>query len=442
MDRSKIKTADEAVPYSIDAERSVLGSMIISKNAVEVAMELLKTEDFYIAAHQTIFASMHDLYTRSSAVDLVTVVNDLEKHGKLEAIGGVEYMAMLGDYTPSSGNIAYYARIVQERSTQRKLIDASSHIAKNARDGAMEIPDVIDDAERRIYNISIRNNTNTMVPAKDVVFETYDMIGEIAGARGSLTGVPTGFIDLDKLTSGLQKSDLIIVAGRPSMGKTALALNMATYAAFDAGKNVAIFSLEMSTQQLIMRMMCTRAQVSMTKVKQGGATDDDMIRLSDATSAMYSDRLVIDDTANISVAEIRSKCRRMKTKQGLDLVIIDYLQLMKTSGKTENRVLEIGEITRALKILARELDVPIILLSQLSRAADKVRPTMAHLRESGAIEQDADIVIMIYREGAHNPEADNTAEIIVAKHRNGPTDTVYLVWIDEYTKFNNKSMRE
>ena len=377
-----------------------------------------------------------------SAVDLVTVVNDLEKHGKLEAIGGVEYMAMLGDYTPSSGNIAYYARIVQERSTQRKLIDASSHIAKNARDGAMEIPDVIDDAERRIYNISIRNNTNTMVPAKDVVFETYDMIGEIAGARGSLTGVPTGFIDLDKLTSGLQKSDLIIVAGRPSMGKTALALNMASYAAFDAGKNVAIFSLEMSTQQLIMRMMCTRAQVSMTKVKQGGATDDDMIRLSDATSAMYSDRLVIDDTANISVAEIRSKCRRMKTKQGLDLVIIDYLQLMKTSGKTENRVLEIGEITRALKILARELDVPIILLSQLSRAADKVRPTMAHLRESGAIEQDADIVIMIYREGAHNPEADNTAEIIVAKHRNGPTDTVYLVWIDEYTKFNNKSMRE
>ncbi len=442
MDRSKIKTADEAVPYSIDAERSVLGSMIISKNAVEVAMELLKTEDFYIAAHQTIFASMHDLYTRSSAVDLVTVVNDLEKHGKLEAIGGVEYMAMLGDYTPSSGNIAYYARIVQERSTQRKLIDASSHIAKNARDGAMEIPDVIDDAERRIYNISIRNNTNTMVPAKDVVFETYDMIGEIAGARGSLTGVPTGFIDLDKLTSGLQKSDLIIVAGRPSMGKTALALNMASYAAFDARKNVAIFSLEMSTQQLIMRMMCTRAQVSMTKVKQGGATDDDMIRLSDATSAMYSDRLVIDDTANISVAEIRSKCRRMKTKQGLDLVIIDYLQLMKTSGKTENRVLEIGEITRALKILARELDVPIILLSQLSRAADKVRPTMAHLRESGAIEQDADIVIMIYREGAHNPEADNTAEIIVAKHRNGPTDTVYLVWIDEYTKFNNKSMRE
>ena len=440
MDRSKIKTADEAVPYSIDAERSVLGSMIISKNAVEVAMELLKTEDFYIAAHQTIFASMHDLYTRSSAVDLVTVVNDLEKHGKLEAIGGVEYVAMLGDYTPSSGNIAYYARIVQERSTQRKLIDASSHI--NARDGAMEIPDVIDDAERRIYNISIRNNTNTMVPAKDVVFETYDMIGEIAGARGSLTGVPTGFIDLDKLTSGLQKSDLIIVAGRPSMGKTALALNMASYAAFDAGKNVAIFSLEMSTQQLIMRMMCTRAQVSMTKVKQGVATDDDMIRLSDATSAMYSDRLVIDDTANISVAEIRSKCRRMKTKQGLDLVIIDYLQLMKTSGKTENRVLEIGEITRALKILARELDVPIILLSQLSRAADKVRPTMAHLRESGAIEQDADIVIMIYREGAHNPEADNTAEIIVAKHRNGPTDTVYLVWIDEYTKFNNKSMRE
>ena len=281
-----------------------------------------------------------------------------------------------------------------------------------------------------------------MVPAKDVVFETYDMIGEIAGARGSLTGVPTGFIDLDKLTSGLQKSDLIIVAGRPSMGKTALALNMASYAAFDAGKNVAIFSLEMSTQQLIMRMMCTRAQVSMTKVKQGVATDDDMIRLSDATSAMYSDRLVIDDTANISVAEIRSKCRRMKTKQGLDLVIIDYLQLMKTSGKTENRVLEIGEITRALKILARELDVPIILLSQLSRAADKVRPTMAHLRESGAIEQDADIVIMIYREGAHNPEADNTAEIIVAKHRNGPTDTVYLVWIDEYTKFNNKSMRE
>ena len=426
MDRSKIKTADEAVPYSIDAERSVLGSMIISKNAVEVAMELLKTEDFYIAAHQTIFASMHDLYTRSSEVDLVTVVNDLEKHGKLEAIGGVEYVAMLGDYTPSSGNIAYYARIVQERSTQRKLIDASSHIAKNARDGAMEIPDVIDDAERRIYNISIRNNTNTMVPAKDVVFETYDMIGEIAGARGSLTGVPTGFIDLDKLTSGLQKS----------------ALNMASYAAFDAGKNVAIFSLEMSTQQLIMRMMCTRAQVSMTKVKQGVATDDDMIRLSDATSAMYSDRLVIDDTANISVAEIRSKCRRMKTKQGLDLVIIDYLQLMKTSGKTENRVLEIGEITRALKILARELDVPIILLSQLSRAADKVRPTMAHLRESGAIEQDADIVIMIYREGAHNPEADNTAEIIVAKHRNGPTDTVYLVWIDEYTKFNNKSMRE
>ncbi|MDO4567799.1 MAG: replicative DNA helicase [Clostridia bacterium] len=434
--------AGSRIPHSVDAERSVLGSMIISGAAVEVAMELLHEDDFYVAAHQAIFSSMHELYAKGGAVDLVTVTTLLERHGKLEYVGGVDYLAALADYTPSSGNIAHYAKVVQERSTQRRIIEAGTEIARNASEGVMEVPDVLEDAERRIYNVSMRNHENTLVPAKDIVFDTYDLIGSIAGAGGKLTGMATGFMDLDDLTSGLQRSDLIIVAGRPSMGKTAFALNMAAHAAFDNDKNVAIFSLEMSREQLIMRMMCTRAEVSMAKVKQGKSNLDDMLKLSAAATAMYRDTLVIDDSANVSTAEIRSKCRRMKMRQGLDLVIIDYLQLMRTSGKTENRVLEIAEITRSLKILARELDVPIVLLSQLSRAADKTRPTLAHLRESGAIEQDADVVMMLYREGAHNKEADNTAEVILAKHRNGPTDTVYLVWIDEYTKFKNKSLRE
>ncbi|MBE5784652.1 MAG: replicative DNA helicase [Clostridiales bacterium] len=440
------------LPHSLEAEKSVLGGMLISDTAAELICEALKPEDFYLPAHQDIFSAMLSLYNRGDAVDSVTLTNALEQSGRLEAVGGITYITELSLFVPSAANVAQYIRIVEDRSVMRQLIRAGTEIVKDAQGGERPVGDMLDDAERRIFNISMKKNEDTLVHIRETAMESYFRIGELMDLKGRLSGLTTGFTDLDRLTSGLQKSDLIIVAGRPSMGKTAFALNIAQNAALKGKANVCIFSLEMSREQLARRILCANAGVDMQKVNTGNTTQEELTLLANTLSDLVAANIYIDDTAGISVSELRSRCRRLKSKAGLDLVVIDYLQLMKTSGNSDNRATEISDVTRSLKILARELNVPIILLSQLSRGPESRtsnghRPIMADLRESGAIEQDADIIILLYRpavyaEPGSEQEHDNTAEIIVAKHRNGPTDTVYLTWQNQYTRFTDRSDRE
>ncbi|HOG01911.1 MAG TPA: replicative DNA helicase, partial [Clostridia bacterium] len=422
-------------PHSQEAEKSVLGSMLISRDALELACEMLRPDDFYFGAHRDIFEAMFRLNGRGEAVDAVTVIGALERAGKLAAVGGASYLAELSVFVPSAANAHHYIRIVEDRSVLRQLIKAGGEIASSAQSGTAPINEILDDAERRIFGISMKKSEDTLVHIEQTAMETYLHIGELMRTRGSLSGVPTGFTDLDRLTSGLQKSDLVIVAGRPSMGKTTFALNIAQYAATRGGKKVCVFSLEMSREQLARRLLCANAGVDMHRVNMGETTEDDLLKLSESLEELSGANIYIDDTGGMGVADIRSRCRRQKVRTGLDLVIIDYLQLMELTGNTGSRVSDISEATRSLKILARELEVPIILCSQLSRGPetrkeDNHRPIMADLRESGAIEQDADVVMLLYRPAVYaakdDPEAlaDNSAEVIVAKHRNGPTRTI------------------
>lgn len=433
-------------PHSLEAEKSVLGSMLLSRDAAELACEMLRAEDFYLPQHQDLFEAMLGLVSRGSAVDSVTVVDALERAGKLSAAGGVGYITELSLFVPSAANVNQYIRIVEDRSVLRQLIRAGGEIVRDATGAEAPINEILDQAERRIFNISMKKSEETLVSIEQTAMSTYLRIGELMKMKGQLSGVPTGFRALDKLTSGLQRGDLIIVAGRPSMGKTAFALNIAQFAAAKAQKSVCIFSLEMSREQLARRMLCSNAGVDMHRVNMGETTEEDLLVLSDALDELSSANLYIDDTGGVTVADIRSRCRRQKTRAGLDLVVIDYLQLMQLSGGSGSRVTDISEATRALKILARELEVPIILLSQLSRGPENRkenghRPIMADLRESGAIEQDADVIMLLYRKAVYadqdDPEAlaDNSAEVIVAKHRNGPTETVDLVWQNMFTRF-------
>ncbi|OQB24958.1 MAG: Replicative DNA helicase [Firmicutes bacterium ADurb.Bin182] len=434
----------KAAPHSVEAEKSVLGSILISDEAMELAAESLQPSDFYAPWHQDIFNAAKSLKARGITVDTVTLTDALEQAGILDNVGGVSYITELSLFTPSAANAAHYIRIVEERSVMRQLAKAGMDIAKDAMDGDKESDSVLNDAERRIFDISMKKSADSLLPIQDTLFKSYERIGELMKLKGALTGVPTGFIDLDRVTSGLQKSDLIIVAGRPSMGKTAFALNIASYAGIRGDCNVAIFSLEMSREQLVMRMLCSEAEVDMQQVRTGQLSDSDLMKIAEALDPMNRGRIYIDDTAGISVTEIRSKCRRHKARYGLDLVVIDYLQLMQGAKKIESRQQEVSEMTRAMKLLARELNIPIILLSQLSRAPEqrtggeqKHRPVLSDLRESGAIEQDADVVMLLYRAAVYDKNADNTSEVIIAKHRNGPTDTVELAWRGEYTKFAN-----
>ncbi len=447
------REAARVLPHSLEAEKSVLGGMLIAPEGVELACETLRPEDFYLPAHQDIFSAMLQLYGHSNAVDSVTLIDALERSGKLAAVGGVPYITELSLFVPSAANISHYIHILEDRSVMRQLIRAGTDIVRDAQAGERPVEEMLDDAERRIFNISMKKSEDTLVPIEKTAMDTYFRIGELMELKGKLSGITTGFTDLDKLTSGLQRSDLVIVAGRPSMGKTAFMLNIAQNAALKGGATVCIFSLEMSREQLVRRMLCANAGVDMQRVNSGATTDADLIELSTALAELSAAHIYIDDTAGVSVAEIRSRCRKLKSRSGLDLIIIDYLQLMKTAGNSDNRATEISDVTRALKILARELDVPIILASQLSRGPETRtsnghRPIMADLRESGAIEQDADVIILLYRPAVYaeagdvEAENDNTAEVIVAKHRNGPTDTVYLAWLEQYTKFTDRSDRE
>ncbi|MDR0840128.1 MAG: replicative DNA helicase [Christensenellaceae bacterium] len=432
------QTLPNTLPHSIEAEKSTLGSMLLSRAVVAAAMEILKPDDFYLPAHQDIFEALTTLYNRGDAVDSVTLIDALERANRLSGIGGVAYITDLSLFVPSAANAAHYIHIVEERSVMRQLIHAGGEISREAMRGDKTLEQILNDAERAIFNISMKKTHDSLVHIRETIIACFEQLGERMKHAGELTGVSTGFADLDRLTAGLQKSDLIIVAGRPSMGKTAFALNLAQNAALHTKTTVCIFSLEMSREQLVQRLLCSDSGVNMQNVRTGDISEAELLRFAQSMDPMSKSAIYIDDTPGCGVAEIRSKCRRLKSRVGLDLVVIDYLQLMQTTGRHENRVLEVSETTRTLKILARELDVPIVLLSQLSRGPEQRtdhRPIMADLRESGAIEQDADVIMLLYRPAVYDQSEDNTTELIVAKHRNGPTDTVKLAWLSEFAKF-------
>lgn len=429
-------------PHSVDAERSVLGSMLLDANALELSLEQLRPEDFYLPAHETIFACMRDIRNAGGAVDLVTLANELERHGKLDMAGGAAGLSELLGFVPTAANVQEYIGIVEEKSVRRQLIRAGGDIARDGMNDEAGLEKVLNDAERRIYDISMRKSEDSLVPVEEIVPGAFAEIGELMNRRGKLTGVDTGFIDLNRMTGGFQKSDLIIVAARPAMGKTAFALNVAQHAALHDGRTVVIFSLEMSARQLVMRMLCTEATVESQKIKEGVVDPEDTNRLLEVMEPMSRSGLYIDDTGGISVPEIRSKCRRLKARRGLDMVVIDYLQLMQSGGgrRSDSRTQEVSDMTRQLKLLARELEVPVVLLAQLNRGPETRQdhtPMIADLRESGSIEQDADMVILLYRPAVYDETEDNTSHAIIAKHRHGPTGTVLLAWQGEYTRFMN-----
>ena len=432
------------LPHSVEAERSVLGAMLLEKAALEEMLEQLLPGDFYVTAHEHVFSAMRDVALEGGAVDLVTLSDRLEKNGKLDAAGGAVYLTELMQFVPTTANLSYYARIVEEHSVKRAVVRAGNDMIIGGMDEQKPVEDLLNESEKHIYDISMRKTEDTLVPMSAIVPEAIAQIGEQLANKGKLTGVDTGFTGLNIMTNGLQKSDLIIVAARPAMGKSAFAINIAQYAAVKDNRAVIVFSLEMSREQLVQRMLFTDASVDSQKVKLGTLSDEETQRLLDASPALRRAHINIDDQGGATVASIRSKCRRMQAREGLDMVVIDYMQLMQGTGmggrKDDNRQQQISDMTRALKLLARELNVPIMLLAQLNRGPEMRQdhhPMIADLRESGSIEQDADLVLLLYREQVYNADANNEAEVIVAKNRHGPTGTVKLAWQGEYTRFRN-----
>lgn len=431
-------------PQSIEAEQSVLGSMLIDKEVVPVVMEILKPEDFYRPDHREIYNVIIELFDKAQPIDLITVSERLKLHGKLELVGGLEYLSNIATEVPTTANVKHYSKIVEEKALLRKLIKASSDIVDLGFNASEEVSYILDKAEQSVFDILQKRSSQGFVPIKDVLVDTFNNLEEMYNNKGNITGIPTGFTDLDFKTSGLHNSDLILIAARPAMGKTAFALNLAQNAAVHSHVPVAVFSLEMSKDQLVNRILCSEAMVDSNRMKTGKLEDNDWQKVAKALAPLSEAPIYIDDTPGVSITEIRAKCRRLKLEHNLGLVVIDYLQLMQGSGKKggENRQQEISEISRSLKILAKEINVPVICLSQLSRAPEARtdhRPILSDLRESGAIEQDADIVMFLYRDDYYNPETEkkNIAELIIAKHRNGSTGTVELVWLGQYTKFAN-----
>lgn len=437
---------EKVPPQNLDAEQSVLGAMLIDKEAVLRATEILRPQDFYRDAHRHVFEAMLGLSERGEAVDLITVTEELRQQGLLDQVGGAAYIAGLASAVPTAANVEYYARIVEEKALLRTLINISTRIAAMGYEGGEEIDALLDRAEQMIFELTQRKASSGFAVIKDILVETFYRIEELFVNKGQATGIPSGFVDLDRLTSGFQPSDLIIVAARPSMGKTALCTNFCQNAAIRGNSPVAIFSLEMSKDQLVQRMLCGEAMVDQQKVRTGQLDESDWQKLSQASAPLSRAPIFIDDTPGISVMEMRAKARRLKAEKGLSLIVIDYLQLMTSTRRIENRQQEISEISRSLKGLARELNVPVIALSQLSRAveqrADK-KPMMSDLRESGSLEQDADLVMFIYRDEYYNPESDKRgiAEVIIAKQRNGPVGSVELGFLKEFTKFVNLDRR-
>lgn len=430
-------------PHDTEAEQAVLGSMLTDQDAVVDAIEALKEEDFYREDNRYIYEAMLNLYNKAEPIDIITVKDELVSLNKLEVIGGIEYLASLPEKVPLSSNASKYIQIVEEKSTLRKLIKTANDLIELGYSQNEEVDAIMDDAEKKIFDIVQGKNQKGYTALKDVLAETFSNIETLYNQKKPITGIPTGFADLDYKTAGLHKSDLVLVAARPAMGKSAFALNIATNAAINAKVPVVIFNLEMSKTQLVNRMLCSEAMVDSNKIRTGKIDEEDWVKLATAVGPLSEAPIYIDDTPGITVAEIRAKCRKLKIEKNIGLVVIDYLQLIQGSGKKNaSREQEISEISRSLKILAKELDIPVIALSQLSRAAEQRtdhRPMLSDLRESGAIEQDADIVMFLYRDDYYNPDSDkkNIAEVILAKHRNGSTGTVELLWLGNYTKFVN-----
>ncbi|HOP99573.1 MAG TPA: replicative DNA helicase [Acetivibrio clariflavus] len=430
-------------PQNIEAEQSVLGAILLDKEVLTSVIEIISSEDFYRDDHKEIFDAIIDLYEKGEPIDLITVAERLKLRGTLDSVGGLEYLTSLANIVPTTENAKHYAKIVEEKAILRKLIKVSTNIINMGYEASEEVAYVLDKAEKGIFDILQKRNTQGFVPIKDVLVDTFNRLEELYNSKGYITGIPTGFIDLDYKTAGLHNSDLVLIAARPAMGKTAFVLNIAQHAAIHSKVPVAIFSLEMSKEQLVNRMLASEAMVDSQKMRTGKLEDSDWQKVARALGPLSEAPIYIDDTPGASIMEIRAKCRRLKIEKNLGLIVIDYLQLMQgKSGRSENRQQEISEISRSLKILAKEINVPVITLSQLSRAPEQRqdhRPILSDLRESGAIEQDADIVMFLYRDDYYNPDTDkkNVAEVIIAKHRAGSTGTVELAWLGQYTKFAN-----
>lgn len=432
-------------PHNDEAEKSVLGSAMLSKDALLDIMDVVKPRDFYSEMHKEIFACIRDLYGRSLPIDTLTVSEELKKRNSLEMVGGRAYIASLASSVPSTANAGQYAKIVAEKAMLRRLIDTSSDIIEQSYKEKMDAEGILDYAERGIFEIAQSRETKEVAPLKDVLIRNIEIIDEASSRDGNVIGVPTGFRDLDAKTSGMQKSDLIILAARPAMGKTAFALNVAQQAALKGNASVLIFSMEMSKEQLGQRLLAMESRIEMQKLKTGDLNRKDWDDLNIALDTLSEAKIFIDDTPGISIMSIKNKCRRVKAEHGLDLIVLDYLQLMTYEGRTDSRQQEISALSRNLKLLAREMDCPVIVLSQLSRAPEQRqdhRPQLADLRESGSIEQDADIVLFLYRDDYYekeNSENPGVCEVIIAKQRSGPTGTVELTWLEKYTRFVDKS---
>ena len=436
-------------PQNIEAEASIISAILIDNDALLDVIETLGPEDFYRTAHQKIYAAITDLFDKAEPVDLVTLANKLKEKGELEAVGGASYLARLVDTVPLAVNAPHYAKIIHDKASLRRLIEKANAIIKRCFEERGEAEDAIDYAESAVFEISEKKARQSFYPISKIILGNIETLEENQGNRSLVTGVPTGFTQLDNMTSGLQNSDLIILAARPSMGKTALALNIARNAAVDANIPVAVFSLEMSKEQLSLRMLCSEARIDSSRLRGGFFSMEDWHRLTDAAGILSECPIYIDDSPSLSAMEIRAKARRLKMDKNIGLIIIDYLQLMQGRSSAERRDLEISEISRGLKALAKELDIPVMALSQLNRMLEQrtdKRPRLSDLRESGALEQDADVVAFIYRDEVYNKEEDNpnrgTAEILLSKQRNGPTGDILLSFLGSFTRFENLASEE
>ncbi|EGL82384.1 replicative DNA helicase [Caldalkalibacillus thermarum TA2.A1] len=437
---------DRTPPHNLEAEQAVLGAVFLDKDALLRVLEMVRPDDFYKTSHQRIFQVMMDLSEASQPVDLVTVTAELNDRKWLEEVGGVSYLSDLANSVPTAANVEYYAQIIKEKAILRRLIKTATQIVTNGYTSQDDVEEILSEAEKSILQIRDERTTDGFVHIKDVLMETYERIEKLHNTKSDLTGIPSGYRDLDRLTSGFQRSDLVIVAARPSVGKTAFALNIAQNVAVRAGETVAIFSLEMSASQLVQRMLCAEGNIDANRMRTGAFKEEDWEKLTMAIASLSKAKIYIDDTPGINVNQIRAKCRRLKAEEGLGIILIDYLQLIQGNNR-ESRQQEISAISRSLKAMARELDCTVIALSQLSRAVEQrqdKRPMLSDLRESGSIEQDADIVAFLYREDYYDQDTENKniIEIIIAKQRNGPVGKVELAFLKEYNKFVNLSKHD
>lgn len=431
-----------SLPQSIEAEQSVIGSMIIDKGAIAKVLEGLEEEDFYRDGHKIIYRTILEMFRNDIAIDLLTLLEYLKSTDMLERAGGVTYITELSSSVPTTANLDAYIKIVSDKSTLRKLIKSSTAIIEESYNNQSKVEDVVDSAEKKIFNIAEKRTSKDFEPLADVLERGFAQIEKLFNDKGSVTGVPSGFTDLDAKTSGFQSGDMVLIAARPSMGKTTFALNIVEHAALRENKSVVVFSLEMSKEQLAYKLLCSEANVDMLKLRTGTLEDKDWENIAMAAGPLSKAKIYIDDTAGVTVMEMRSKCRRLKMEYGIDLIVIDYLQLMSGGTGSDNRQQEVSEISRSIKALAKEMECPVIALSQLSRAPEQRadhRPMLSDLRESGSIEQDADIVMFLYRDEYYNKETEdkNIGECIMAKQRNGPVGTVRLAWLGQYSKFGN-----